>query len=128
QGLANALRAVLDAFDNHFAGKIVVPPGDRLVVDVIAEQRVFGRKPKAVAAADAPFRFSGGAQLVIESLQNVFAVRGFVDEDAGTDVRRDDEFHIVVGEPQAVVPTAVGDNFRVHERSFWQQGLGRERW
>ena len=81
---------------------------------MVAEQRVLGRKPKAVATSNAPFLFSGRAQLIVESLQDVFAVRGFVNEDAGTDVRRDDEFHIVVREPQGVVPTAVGDNFRIH--------------
>ena len=33
EGLANALRPVLNAFDDHFAGEIIVTPGAGLVVE-----------------------------------------------------------------------------------------------
>ncbi len=78
--------------------------GDGIVVRVVGARHFFWSQPEAVTAVVLPFGVAGAAQLVGEGGKDVFVIYKAKVDDARANIRRDDQFNLLVAKLDAVVP------------------------
>jgi hypothetical protein len=87
----------------------------RMVVDMVGALHILGSDPEAVAPANHPLCLAFAAELFIEGLENIRPVFCAEADDARPHIECDNEFDLIIREPQIALPTGVEDDFVLHK-------------
>ena len=82
---------------------------------MIGPLHILRSDPETVSTANHPLRLAFAAELFIEGLENIRPVYCAEADDTRPHIECDNEFDLIIGEPQIALPASVRDGFSLHK-------------